>query len=59
MELVFIHFMEYLINRLASHIHYLLIGQFDVDKIDITEEHIDYYNNYYLKELEHDKFSTK
>jgi len=35
-----------------------MINQFYVDEIIITDEHIDYYKNYYLKGKPHPDFTT-
>lgn len=35
-----------------------LVKQWEVDKIEITEEDIDYYNNYYLKGIEHPDYKV-
>lgn len=46
-------FFENLFNSINN-----CISQFNVDTIVITDEHIDYFNNYYLKGIKHDKFTT-
>lgn len=35
-----------------------MFNQFEVDKISIGKEEIDYYNNYFLKGKKHPKFTT-
>lgn len=50
-----------MLNRFCENILLAInrcINQFDVDKIVITDEHIDYYKNFYLKGIKHDKFTT-
>lgn len=53
-------FIDKLITRLAGHLYRSIIGQWEEDwRVEITDKDRDYYNNYFLKGLEHPDYTTE